>query len=64
VVALCSYTTIVGYASLLFSQNRGIHTFGLSAMIGELTCLSAAILLAPALLDFKGAKASHPVAQR
>ncbi len=54
VVALCSYTTVVGYASLLFSQNRGIHTFGLSAMIGELTCLSAAILLAPALLDRKG----------
>ena len=50
---LCSYTTVVGYASLLFSQNRGIHTFGLSAMIGELTCISAAILLAPALLDFR-----------
>ena len=49
---LCSYTTVVGYASLLFSQNRGIHTFGLSAMIGELTCISAAILLAPALIDF------------
>jgi predicted RND superfamily exporter protein len=52
VVTLCSYTTIVGYASLLFSQNRGIHTFGLSAMIGEVTCLSAAMLLAPALLDY------------
>ena len=32
-------------------RTEGIHTFGLSAMIGELTCLSAAILLAPALLD-------------
>lgn len=51
VVVLCSYTTIVGYGSLLFSQNRGIHSFGLSAMIGELTCLAAATLLAPALLD-------------
>lgn len=50
-VVLCSYTTVVGYASLLFSHNRGIHTFGLSAMIGELTCLSAAVLFAPALLD-------------
>jgi uncharacterized protein len=50
-VVLCSYTTIVGYASLLFSQNRGIHTFGLSAMIGEFTCLSAAVIFAPALLD-------------
>jgi uncharacterized membrane protein YdfJ with MMPL/SSD domain len=54
VVALCSYTTCVGYGSLLFSQNRGIHTFGLSAMIGELTCLSAAMLLAPALIDYGG----------
>ncbi len=58
VVALCSYTTCVGYGSLLFSQNRGIHTFGLSAMIGELTCLSAAMLLAPALIDLGAAKAS------
>jgi len=56
VVILCSYTTVVGYASLLFSQNRGIHTFGLSAMIGELTCITAAILLAPALLDWKPRK--------
>jgi predicted RND superfamily exporter protein len=50
-VLLCSYTTIVGYASLLFSQNRGIHTFGFSAMLGELTCISAALVVAPALLD-------------
>jgi hypothetical protein len=51
VVALCSYTTVVGYASLLFSANRGIRTFGLSAMIGELTCISTALLFAPAFLD-------------
>ena len=50
-VLLCSYTTIVGYASLLFSKNRGIHTFGFSAMLGELTCLTAALFIAPALLD-------------
>jgi predicted RND superfamily exporter protein len=52
VVMLCSYTTMVGYASLLFSQNRGIRSFGLSAMLGELTCISAAMLLAPALIDY------------
>jgi hypothetical protein len=51
VVALCSYTTVVGYASLLFSANRGIRTFGLSAMIGELTCISTALVFAPAFLD-------------
>jgi predicted RND superfamily exporter protein len=52
-IILCSYTTIVGYASLLFSQNQGIHTFGLSAMLGEVTCLAAALVVAPALLDVR-----------
>jgi predicted RND superfamily exporter protein len=49
-VLLCSYTTVVGYASLLSSANRGIRTFGLSAMIGELTCISTALVFAPAFL--------------
>jgi len=49
-VILCSYTTTVGYGSLLLSQNRGIRTFGLSAMVGEITCLVAAIAVTPALL--------------
>src|SRR5579871_2020633 len=52
-VALCSFTTVVGYASLLFSANRGIRSFGLSALIGELTCVFAALVLAPALLDLR-----------
>lgn len=49
-VVLCSYTTAVGYGSLLLSQNRGIRSFGLSAMVGEVTCLLVAIVVAPALL--------------
>ena len=49
-VAVCSYTTIVGYGSLLISQNLGIRSFGLAAMLGELTCLAVAVFLAPALL--------------
>ncbi|HVV50324.1 MAG TPA: MMPL family transporter [Polyangia bacterium] len=52
-VALCSFTTVVGYASLLFSANQGIRSFGLSALIGELTCVFAALVLAPALLDLR-----------
>jgi hypothetical protein len=52
-VALCCYTTVVGYASLLFSANQGIRSFGLAALIGELTCIGAAIVLAPALLDLR-----------
>jgi hypothetical protein len=49
-VAICSYTTIVGYGSLLLSQNLGIRSFGLAAMLGEVTCLAVAVFLAPALL--------------
>jgi len=62
-VALCSFTTVVGYASLLFSENQGIRSFGLSALIGELTCVFAALILAPALLDlrFSRVRAMHPV---
>jgi predicted RND superfamily exporter protein len=52
-VALCSYTTVVGYASLLLSENQGIRSFGLAALIGELTCLGCALALAPALLDLR-----------
>jgi len=53
-VALCSFTTIVGYGSLLLSQNMGIRSFGLAAILGEATCLVAAIMLAPALLHVFG----------
>jgi predicted RND superfamily exporter protein len=60
-VAMCSFTTVVGYASLLFSENQGIRSFGLSALIGELTCVFAALILAPALLDlrFAGVRTSR-----
>ena len=49
-VTLCSYTTIVGYASLLLSASGGIRSFGAAATVGEVTCLVTALLLAPALL--------------
>src|SRR5262249_42674763 len=50
-VALCSFTTVVGYGSLLMSANQGIRSFGLAAILGELTCITAALLLAPTLLQ-------------
>jgi predicted RND superfamily exporter protein len=49
-VVLCSWTTTVGYASLLLSSNAGIRSFGLMAILGEATCLLSALILAPALL--------------
>ncbi len=49
-VALCSFTTITGYGTLLLSQNRAIRSFGGAAILGEITCLTTAIVLTPALL--------------
>jgi hypothetical protein len=49
-LTLCSLTTAIGYSALLFSINRGIHSFGLCAAVGELTCLVATVLWLPALL--------------
>jgi len=47
---LCSLTTSIGYFALLSSINKGIHSFGLSAAVGELTCIAATVLWLPALL--------------
>lgn len=47
-VALCSSTTIIGYASLIFSNNQALAGFGLLASLGEVACLSAALLALPA----------------
>jgi predicted RND superfamily exporter protein len=48
-VALCSWTSMIGYASLLLSVNRALRSFGLYAMIGELTSIICALVLLPAL---------------
>jgi hypothetical protein len=52
-VTLCSSTTIIGYAALLVADNQAIQSFGLTAVIGEFTCLSAALLALPALLSVR-----------
>ena len=49
-VALCSLTTILGYSSLLMAQNRALHLFGLLAVLGEVCCLSTALVALPAAL--------------
>jgi predicted RND superfamily exporter protein len=49
-VALCSATTIIGYATLLVADNRAIFSFGLAAVLGELACLSTALVALPAVL--------------
>jgi uncharacterized membrane protein YdfJ with MMPL/SSD domain len=47
-VGLCSLTTIIGYSSLLVAQNRGLFLFGLVAVLGEVTCLTTAVVMLPA----------------
>ncbi|HEY2405064.1 MAG TPA: MMPL family transporter [Polyangiaceae bacterium] len=49
-VVLCSATTTLGYLALTFSINRAVRSFGLAAAVGEMTTLSAAVLLLPAIL--------------
>ena len=50
-VGLCSLTTIIGYSSLLVAQNVGLFFFGLLAVLGELTCLTTAVVVMPAVLQ-------------
>ena len=49
-VFVCSLTTIIGYGSLLVSNNLAIRGYGAASLIGEVTCLLAALVLVPALL--------------
>jgi hypothetical protein len=58
-VALCSWTTIVGYGSLLAARNRALQGFGLMAILGEISCLSAAVVALPAVLVWRRARPLH-----
>jgi predicted RND superfamily exporter protein len=49
-VAVCSGTTVIGYSSLLFSRNQALFSFGALSVLGEIACLTAALLVLPALL--------------
>ncbi len=49
-VALCSWTSIIGYGTLLYSLNRALRSFGWYAMVGELTTITTALVLLPPLL--------------
>ena len=60
-VTLCSYTTSIGYGSLLFADNQALRSFGRLAIGGELACLLIAALFLPSLLHLIGA---HRVGKR
>ena len=57
-VALCSVTTMIGYATLVTADNQAIQSFGLTAVIGEITCLSAALFALPAVLSLRDRRAA------
>lgn len=62
-VTLCSYTTTIGYGSLLFADNQALRSFGRLAITGEVTCLLLALFFLPSLLHVIGvhraARADH-----
>jgi predicted RND superfamily exporter protein len=48
-VVLCSLTTILGYMALLGSHNQAIRSLGTIGVVGEISCLLAAVLVMPAM---------------
>jgi len=52
-VFLCSITTIIGYGSLLVSDNLAIQGFGSASLIGEICCLLTALILVPAMVSLR-----------
>ena len=49
-VFVCSLTTMIGYGSLLVSENLAIRGFGAASLLGEVTAVFSALVLVPALL--------------
>ncbi|MDI1450125.1 MMPL family transporter [Polyangium sp. 6x1] len=49
-VVLCSLTTALGYMALVRSDNFAVRSMGVAAVIGEVTCLFAAVIVLPAAL--------------
>jgi hypothetical protein len=55
-IVLCSLTTILGYTALMQSVNAAVRSFGMVAVIGELTCITSVMVVLPAILRLLGAK--------
>jgi predicted RND superfamily exporter protein len=58
-VALCSWTTIVGYGSLLAAQSQALRGFGAMAILGEVSCLLAAVVGLPAFVSWRRRRAAE-----
>ncbi|WP_394842150.1 MMPL family transporter [Pendulispora brunnea] len=53
-VLLCSFTTVVGYGSLMFSDVQALNSFGVLAVAGEMACVFSAVVFLPSLLSILG----------
>ncbi|MBN1962294.1 MAG: MMPL family transporter [Deltaproteobacteria bacterium] len=51
-VFLCSLTTIIGYAVLIVGDSRALMSLGWLAILGEFTCITAAMIGMPALINY------------
>jgi predicted RND superfamily exporter protein len=47
-VILCSLTTTLGYLALVRSMNYAVRSLGIAAVLGEVSCLLAAVIVLPA----------------
>lgn len=63
-VVMCSWTTMVGYGSLLAARNRALQGFGSMAILGEIFCLASAILALPAIILWRERRRQHSLKNR
>ena len=58
-VLLCSWTTIVGYGSLLVAHSQALRGFGSMAILGEISCIAVALCAMPALAVWLSSRAGR-----
>lgn len=63
-VTLCSYTTVIGYGSLLFADNQALQSFGKLSISGEIACVLGALFFLPSLLHLISRYRGRPRHQR
>lgn len=63
-LVMCSSTTLIGYTSLMLTSNRGLHSFGTMANVGEITTLATALIALPAYLLIMEHRMGHRLQAR
>jgi uncharacterized membrane protein YdfJ with MMPL/SSD domain len=59
-VILCSLTTSLGYLALLRAHNPAVRSLGSVAVLGEVSCLTTAVLILPALFVWRQGRRPGP----